>query len=180
MILKVAEIRPHLIMFLYNGFEGTEASYMGKSVRSVRFLPSSSVGRYLYSLCEYKRKQRGKQDIYFFYLEVERKKASFKGTLYVDQNGLKYVVRLEEEKIKALNDLLEDMFRVSFTMWMDAAVSNGVSICNAVHQFIEKYELYETGFDYETLRALYKREKKTNRLSRMQYQSSNRVLNYSA
>jgi hypothetical protein len=179
MILKKAEIRPHLIMFLYNGFEGTEASYMGKSVRSVRFLPSSSVGRYLYDLCGYERK-RGKQDVYFFFLEVERSKRNFKGTLYVDQKGLYFVVRLEEDKLKALNDLLEDIFRISFTMWVDAAVQNGIQICTAINQFIDKYELYDTGFDYESLRALYKREKKTPRLCRMQTPSPNRVMNYSA
>ena len=60
-------IRPQLIPFLFKEFEGNEASYMEKKIKSVRFLPSSSLTKYLYNQIDYSKK-RGKQDEFIIQL----------------------------------------------------------------------------------------------------------------
>lgn len=171
-------IRSHLVLFFRNECVGKEASYAGKSVMSARFFPSSSIARYLYNLTDYQRKYSS-QDVFFLFLEIEKTNFKYQGTLYVDQGGVKKPVELTGDQIRAFNDLLEDIFRLSFIFYVEACVANGISISTAINQFIEKYELLECGFEPETLRALYKREKKKgSKLSRFQTQSSNMVLNY--
>ena len=171
------KIRQHLIPFLYKECTGKEACYAGKSVLSARFFPSSSVARYLYNLVGYKKKY-GSQDVYFLFIEVEKENFKYKATLYVEDTGVKYPALLTSEQIRDFNSLLEDMFRLSFIFFVDGCIEAGGTIQDGITKFIEKYELLEFGFDDEALRALYKRAKKTEKISRFQNQSSNRVYNY--
>ncbi|MFT5760941.1 hypothetical protein [uncultured Flavobacterium sp.] len=173
-------IRPHLVSFFMKEFNGIEASYEGRKVMYVRFLPSSSIAKYLYELINYKRK-RDKQDQFLLFLSLEKKKTfQYSGLLYIDQEGVKSPLLLETKKAKHFNDLLEDMFRVSFVFFINGSVRSGLEVRDAINSFIDDYELLDCGFDNETLRGLYYRQKKTKILSRFQVQSSNQVLNYAS
>ena len=178
MSLIPCEIRSHLVPFLFEQFEGKEASYQGVKVSSIRFLPSSSIASFLYELTDYKKK-RGKQDHFIMFLSVERKKnLSYSGMIYTDTRGIKEKLMLPEEKVKAFNNLLEDIFRIALVFHVKGCVMAGTSVMNAIETFAKAYDLEENGIEAENLRQLYYREKKTNLFSRLQFQSSNRVMNY--
>jgi hypothetical protein len=176
--LSPVEIRSHLIPFLFKEFEGKEANYMGTQVSSIRFTPSSSISKYLYTQIDYQKK-RERQDQFLLYLTVEKKKRlQYKGVVYIDQQGVKSALLMLPERIKAFNDLIEDIFRISFIYYIDASLDNKGSLKESIDKFIDKYDLLEFGFDNESLRRLYYRQKKTKKLTRLQYQSSNQVHNY--
>lgn len=177
-MLIPCEIRPHLVPFLFEQFEGRRASYQGETVSSIRFLPSSSIASFLYELMEYKKK-RGKQDHFLMYLTIEKKTSfTYSGMIYTDSRGVKEKLMLPEEKVKAFNNLLEDIFRIALVFNVKGSVQAGMSVINSLEAFAKEYGLEENGMEVENLRQLYYREKKTNLFSRLQYQSSNRVMNY--
>jgi hypothetical protein len=172
------QIRSHLVPFLFEQFEGKQASYQGTTVSSIRFLPSSSIAKFLYELMDYKKK-RGKQDHFVMYLTIERKKnLNYSGMIYTDNHGVKEKLLLPEEKVKAFNSLLEDIFRIALVFHVKGCVKSGMSVMNSLEAFASEYDLEENGIEVENLRQLYYREKKTNLFSRLQFQSSNRVVNY--
>jgi hypothetical protein len=174
----LVEIRPQLIPFLFKEFEGSEAGYMNKKVKSIRFLPSSSITKYLYSQIDYQKK-RGKQDEFFFFLTIEEKQPRvYSGIVFVDAKGIKEPLKLDENKVKNFNNLLEDIFRISFVNFIDGFLLGIPDVTKATNTFIDKYDLLEVGLTTESLRLVYYREKQTNLLSRLQNQSSNRVANY--
>jgi hypothetical protein len=171
-------IRPQLIPFLFKEFEGNEASYMEKKIKSVRFLPSSSLTKYLYNQIDYSKK-RGKQDEFIFFLTIEQKSSRiYTGVVYVDSKGLKEPLMMDDAKVNNFNNLLEDIFRISFVNFIDGYLQGIPDVTKATNTFIDKYDLLEVGLNTESLRLLYYREKQTNLLSRLQNQSSNRVANY--
>lgn len=172
-------IRPQLIPFLFKEFEGNEARYDYRTAKTISFLASSSITSYLYTQIGYK-KSRKTQDRFVFFLIIDQKNnPKFSGVVYTDVSGTKETLLMEEFRVRDFNNLLEDMFRVSMTFFVDGCVHCGMSVPKAIDKFIDKYDLLEVGFDTESLRVLYFREKKTPNLFRFQSQSSNRVLHYS-
>jgi hypothetical protein len=113
------------------------------------------------------------------YLTIERKKnLNYSGMIYTDNHGVKEKLLLPEEKVKAFNSLLEDIFRIALVFHVKGCVKSGMSVMNSLEAFASEYDLEENGIEVENLRQLYYREKKTNLFSRLQFQSSNRVVNY--
>jgi hypothetical protein len=114
-------------------------------------------------------------------LTIEKKTFNiFYGVLYVEIDKIKEKLMLSEESVNSINYLIEDMFRIAFVYYVDGGTGSGKSkITTAIDCFIEKYDLLEVGFSNNNLRTLYYREKKKGcKLSRMQYHSSNRVMNF--
>ncbi len=175
-------IRPQLVPFLFKEFEGKQAHYDSRTVKSVVFLPSSSITSYLHAQINYTKDYsvKIKQSKYLFYFIVDQKKTkTFSGEVFIDKGGVKESLYMSEQKVRDFNNLLEDMFRVSMIFYVDACVEHAkISVPQALEKFIEKYDLYEVGFDIEALRVLYFREKKTSNLYRFQSKSANRVMNY--
>ena len=175
------QIRPHLIPFLFKEMEGTEAGYMNKTVKSIKIYPFSSIGKFLYSqLSDFKK--IGKRDQFIIYLTIEKKSLNvYYGYLYVSINKVTEMVYLQESKVKEINNLFEDIFRISFVYYIEGYMEHNPNkeIILAIDKFIDKYDLLELGFTNEGLRRLYYREKtKNNKLSRMQYLSATRVVNF--
>ena len=172
------KIRPQLVPFLFKEFEGKEASYDFRKAKSVLFLPSSSITSYLYTQINYSKTIK-KQDKFIFYLTIDYKSTKiFNGIVFIDKQGVKETLMMEEQKVRDFNNLLEDMFRVSMIYFIDACVECDLPILKAFEKFIDKYDLYEVGFDTESLRRLYYREKKTPNFFRFQSKSANQVLNF--
>jgi hypothetical protein len=172
------KIRPQLIPFLFKEFEGKEASYNFRTAKTVLFLPSSSITSYLYTQTNYVKTIK-KQDKFIFYLVIDNKNTKvFSGTVFIDKDGVKETLLMEEQKVRDFNNLLEDMFRFSMIYYIDACIECGLSIVKAFEKFIDKYDLYEVGFDTESLRRLYYRQKKTPNLFRFQSKSANQVFNF--
>lgn len=171
-------IRPQLVPFLFKEFEGKEASYDFRTAKSVSFLPSSSITSYLYTQINYNKTAK-KQDEFIFYLTVDHKNTkSFNGIVFINNQGVRETLMMDELKVRDFNNLLEDLFRVSMKFYIDGCLECGLSITKAFEKFIVKYGLEEVGFDIELLRRLYYREKKTNNLFRLQSKSANRVINF--
>lgn len=173
-------IRPQLVPFLFKELEGSEANYMSKQVKSIIIYPSSSLGKFLYSQFEKSVKLK-KKDKFIIYLTIEKKTFNiFYGLLYVEIDKIKEPLMLSEESVNAINYLIEDMFRIAFIYYVDGGIANSkIEVTAAIDSFIDKYDLLEVGFSNNNLRTLYYREKKKGcKLSRMQYHSSNRVMNF--
>ena len=147
------KIRPQLVPFLFKEFIGKEASYDFRTVKSVSFLPSSSITSYLYTQINYK-KTTYRQDQFLFWLVIDHGRfRNYSGEVYIDRSGVKEPLMLDEQKVRDFNNLLEDMFRVSMIFYIDACLEVGkISLIKAIEKFIEKYDLYEVGFDVEALR----------------------------
>lgn len=174
------KIRPHLVPFLFKELEGKDSEYMGKKNKAVVIYPFSMLGKFLnYQLGI--KSATGKKNPYTIYLSIDKKTiTTYSGTIFISIDGTYSELLLSEEKIQELNNMLEDVFRISFTYYIDGAVEHGDdSIIKAIDKYIEKYDLLEFGFSNDTLRQLYNREKKkSKKLTRLQHHSGNRVLNY--
>lgn len=181
--LVAANIRAHLIPFLFKEFEGEEAQYMGKTVKRVSISPLSSVGKFVYSQMDTSQKL-GKKDKFILFLSIIEKSGKiYKGILHVEINKVKQVVLVSEKALNAINNFIEDVFRVSFVYYVDGSRENGDDeVIKSIDKFIAKYDLLEFGFSNNTLRTLYYREKSNNSMiSRMQHFSiTNRVMNFSS
>ena len=176
--LVPVKIRPQLVPFLFKEFEGTTARYDFRTAKTIVFLPSSSITSYLYTQINYSKTIK-KQDKFFFHLTIDHKKnKSFNGSVFIDKNNLKEPLMMTEQKVRDFNNLLEDMFRVCMTYYVDACTEFNLPITQAFQKFIDKYDLYEVGFDIESLRRLYYRQKKTPNLFRFQSKSANQVANF--
>lgn len=187
MKLVPVEIRPHLVSFLFKELDGKEASYMDTKSKSIKIYPFSSLGKVLHGqLVEHIK--IGRNDQYILFLSIEKKtKFEFSGQLYIQVNKLYERLLLAEENVKNINNLLEDIFRISFTYYINGFLENTENkthsrnklITTAIDNFIDKYQLLEVGFSTDTLRRLFYREKdKDKKLARLQNQSSNKVMNF--
>lgn len=162
-IVKVS-IRSHLIPFLFDEMDGTLASYDGQKVKMVRLYPTSSLSNYLYTQLEHEKKRRNYPNHDFIlYLSIQRKKfTTLSGTIYIDNKGVKQEMFLEVAKVRAINNLFEDIFRTSMVFYIDGWRASNGNVVDGIDSFIQKYSLLEYGFNPETVKTMYYREKKRN------------------
>ncbi len=174
-------IRPHLIPFLFQELEGKESEYMSVKSKLITIYPYSIIGKFINYQLEI-WDEDSKKHPYTIYLSVEKKGATtYKGTIYISIKKTHSELLLTVDQSNELNNLLEDMFRISFCYYIDGALEHGenTKILQAIDKFIIKYDLLESGFSRETLRMLYYRDKKKgNKLSRIQHHQGNRFLNF--
>jgi len=175
-------IRPHLIPFFFEEMEGTLASYEGQKVNMIRLLPSSSLANYLYTQTNYVKAKNGSgltNDHFLFYLSIQFKQFYIlSGTVYIDQKGEKTELKMSLDKVRDLNNLLEDIFRTSLVMFIDGCRAGGMEVTKSVVLFMEKYNLLEYGFEIPTMRKMYYRQKEKKTLNRFQKRSTNQVIGF--
>lgn len=174
------KLRDHLIPFFFEEMEGTTASYDGQKAKMIRLLPSSSLANYLYTHIGYEIKNQGKpNDNFILYLSVNTQKTfTFTGTIYIDSKGVKNELMLPIDKVRDINNLLEDIFRISIVNFIEGCKIGRLPVRYGVNAFMEKYNLLEYGFESETIRKMYYEQKKKKALSRFQIRSSNNVLGF--
>ncbi|WP_116787639.1 hypothetical protein [Flavobacterium psychrotrophum] len=173
-------IRPHLVPFLYQEFEGREAVYLGKKVSSIKIGADSSLGRSmrLYTVKADFPKRSEYYNIYLTLEELPDGKKKYEGNYFRMESGKKSFLQFTPEATTEINNLLEDIFRISFVYFVDGYTKHpDASVKSAIDYFIDKYDLLEFGFSNESMRQLYYREKGT-KLDRLKEQSANRVTNY--
>ncbi|GAB3708535.1 hypothetical protein [Flavobacterium koreense] len=174
-------IRPHLIPFFFEEMEGTLASYEGQKVNMIRLLPSSSLANYLYTQINYVKKNSRNfpNDQFLFYLSIQYKQFYIlSGTVYLDQKGERSELKMELDKVRDLNNLLEDIFRTSLVMFVDGCRAGRLGVSKSVLLFMEKYNLIEYGFEVPTMRKMYYEQKKKKVLNRFQKRSTNQVIGF--
>lgn len=178
-------IRDHLVPFFFKESDGKEASYGNKKVKAVLFSPTvSSVGRVI-RLLMVKSGTPLKVNKFNLYLTIsdEANGKRYNGQFYKSVSGRNSFLMLPKEANDDINDLLEDIFRLSFISYMNGCVENNNDsvITKAIDKFIDKYDLLEFGFSNATLRRLYYREKKNCKIaSRFQTKKSPKIMNYVA
>lgn len=176
-------IRPHLVPFFFKESEGKEAAYGNKKVKSVLFSPNvSTVGRIM-RLLMIKTGRPLNIDFFNLYLTIsdEGNGKKYMGQFYRHENGRNSFLMLPKDASDDINDLLEDMFRMSFASYINGCIENNgeAVIVGAIDKFIDKYDLLEFGFSNDTLRRLYYREKKSGKIiARFQTKKSPKVMNY--
>lgn len=180
MSIVPVEIRPHLIPFFFQEFDGEKASYRGKEVTAVKISTKSSLGRMM-RLFMVKIAKPVKTDYYNLYLSVADTPSGkeYEGTFYRYESGSKSFLEMPKDVSREINGLLEDIFRIAFLYFVSGYMYEGKSnITKGIDAWIEKYDLLEFGFSNSSLRQLYYRERNKGKLNRLQQPSANRVLNY--
>lgn len=177
-------IRPHLIPFFFKECEGKEVSYGNRKVKAVLFSPQfSSLGRMI-RLLMVKAGRPLNVDNFNLYMSVADEAGSkrYQGHFYKFENGRNSFLQLPPETAEDVNDLMEDLFRMSFVSYVNGCVENNEGvIVSAIDKFIDKYDLLECGFSNETLRRLYYRERKTDKIvSRFQNKKSPNVVRFNS
>lgn len=178
-------IRPHLVPFFFKESEGEEFNYNGKRGKSVLFSPMvSTVGRII-RLLMIKSGKPLKIDNFNLYLSISDtgNGKKYQGQFYKHESGRNSFLMLPKEASEDINDLLEDIFRMAFISYVNGCIENNkdAMVRQAIDTFIEKYELEETGFSNDTLRRLYYREKKNNKIiARFQCAKSRNMINAKA
>jgi hypothetical protein len=178
-------IRDHLVPFFFKESDGKEASYGNRKVKAVLFSPTvSSVGRVI-RLLMVKSGKPLNIDNFNLYLTIsdDGNGKRYSGQFYKHESGRNSFLMLPKEANDDINDLLEDIFRLSFISYMNGCIENNEDavITQAIDKFIDKYELLEFGFSNDTLRRLYYREKKNCKIvSRFQTKKSQKIMNYVA
>lgn len=176
-------IRPHLVPFFFKESDGKEVAYGNKRVKAVLYSPSvSTVGRII-RLLMVKAERHLNVDNFNLFLTIsdDGNGKKYEGQFYKHESGRNSFLMLPKEANDDINDLLEDMFRMSFISYMNGCIENNDEsvVISAIDKFIDKYDLLEFGFSNDTLRRLYYREKKNSKIiSRFQTKKSTKILNY--
>lgn len=176
-------IRPHLVPFFFKESEGKEYVYGNRKVKTVLFSSTiSTVGRII-RLLMVKSGRPLNVDNFNLCLTISDTSAGkkYQGQFYKHENGSNSFLMLPKDANDDINDLLEDMFRMSFISYINGCIENndeGIVIA-AIDRFIDKYDLLEFGYSNDTLRQFYYREKKKGRiLARFQIKKSSKMMNY--
>lgn len=148
--------------------EGEEISYLNFKAKAITLAFSSSLSKFL-RIALQKADVPVKLDNYRILLSISDKR-EYKGSIYKLDDGRKNFLSLPEEINSDINNLLEDIFRIAFVYYILGRAESGDKNCitQAIYKFIENYQLFECGFDIESLRRYYYREIKNNHtLSRL-------------
>lgn len=163
-------IRPHLVPFFFQESEGKEYKYFNTAKCIVFHANISSIGRMIRLLLVKAKYPTKNIESFNLMLTIsDTPSTRYKGEFYKQENGRKAILKLPEDINEDINDLLEDLFRLSFVNFIDGAIefsggeTHGIKT-KAITFFMEKYNLEEFGFSIESMRMLYSREKKKNAL----------------
>jgi len=115
---------------------------------------------------------------YKVFLSIDRSGIQInKGYLY-HSFGKKIVpLVLDDLMINTFNNVLEDLFRIAFTHFIAGYITEDRNIKDAISAFMLKYELDEHGYELESIRRMYDRNR-INPMKRLQFKQSNRVIGY--
>lgn len=182
MSLVPITIREHLVPFFFKESEGVEKMYGNKKVKGVVYSSTASTVGKIIRLLMVKSGNLLKINHFNLFLSIsdDGNSKRYLGQFYKSEKGTNSFLKLPEEANKDINDLLEDMFRMAFVSYMNGCIENNneTSVVSAIDKFIDKYDLLEFGFCNDTLRRLYYREKKNNKiLYRFQTRTPNKILN---
>lgn len=180
--LVVVNIRPHLVSFLYQELHGQiQADVEGKKVKLAKVSRSSLLGQMIetFETTAVESKKRANQ--YSIFLRITEDGIK-EGTFHSKTAGSYKVLELQPEHVTIVNDLLENMFRLSAVEFIKgyAKGSNSLNAINsAINEFMVTHQLYDTDIDPESIRRMYYNAlKKNHSLSRLQNQTSNRSIYY--
>lgn len=160
-------IRPHLVSFFFHEVKGEEVRYL--KYRSKAFtLHKSAALNAIISIVMIEADIPVKPSNLHILLDIDETESNkqFRGTIYQPVSGQKHFLKVPEDTNKVINDLMEDMFRMSFFYYVQGHIENRsskeITLIDAIYKFMEKYELLEHGFNMDSLRRMYYRMLKNN------------------
>lgn len=164
-------IRPHLVSFFFQEVEGKEIHYLKFRSKSFIMQKSSALNAIIRILLVATDipVQPSELSLLLTINESQDKK-TFEGTIFQPISGKNHFLKVPAEVNNIINDLLEDIFLISFVYYVLGHTENteDASITNAIYAYIEKYELHEHGYNLEMLRRHYYRvNSKKRTLSRL-------------
>ncbi|MGI0106761.1 hypothetical protein [Salinimicrobium sp. WS361] len=167
-------ITPHLVPFFFEEFEGIEALYLNKRVKAAKISTKKPLGRILRMLVE-QSPSPAKAEKFHMYLSIQDREQSknFFGQFYKCSSGNNTWLRLPQVGVQLINDHLENIFRTSMMFFVKGHITDNDAgeIRRAVDLFLIEYDLYEYGFENETLRRYYYRVMKDGYfLKKMQHE----------
>jgi hypothetical protein len=171
-------IKPYLVPFFFKELEGAEARYLNKKVKAINITNVSSLGNII-RMFLVKSELPARFDKICFFLQIQESvKKEYKGSVFKVDSGKRSFLKVPEEVSNMVNDLLEDYFRISFIYYLEGYKKSNPNpkIRPAIENFMQEYDLYEFGFTSQSLRTMYYREqRKSRKLSRIQYKTSSRA-----
>lgn len=172
MKLSPINIRPHLIPFLIKELSGVEVFIEKKHIKICKIENSSSLGFLFKLVLNEEDFNTYAQFKFFFKLDKSNIKFS-KGMIYMRIRDNKFrCVRVLPEKAKKINDILEDVFRISFNYFIKGYLQNDDDIRKGVDAFMLQYELDEYEYEEDQMEKIFMRGK-DNMLNKLCYLSKN-------
>jgi hypothetical protein len=109
------QIRQHLIPFFLKEFEGEQQTFLDKEVTAIKVSTTSSLGK-LIRMFTIKAESPVETQVFQLYLSIEETPEGkvMEGTAYSFESGSKSLCRLPKDANKVINELMEDIFRISF------------------------------------------------------------------
>ncbi len=164
------KIRPHLVPFLFREFTGVDAHYQNRRVKAVRVSLTNSLGKIIRYLAEKSDVKPVCDQKYAIFLSITEQispnQTQYFGKVYRFIDGRSSFLKIPEEGQRLINDHLESIFRTSMMYYVQGCDEGEVGISNGIKLFMDKYELWQFGFDPESLRRNYYRwRKEEKRLS---------------
>lgn len=167
-----------MIPFFFKEFAGIEARYLGKQVKACKINMKSSLGFMLRTTLE-KADVPAVGDKYYLYLSMFEMEADAK--LYNCVSGKKNWLKVPDKVCVKINDILEDQFRIAFVYFVDGMLraNPDITVKDAIQEWMVEYKLDEHDFNLESLRRLHHRMTEgDNKISRLQFKTSNRTKGY--
>jgi len=161
-----------LIPFLFKEFEGVEARYLNRHVKSCKITTDSNIG-FTFNLLLEKADYPIKPDKYNMFISITRlgNKKVYQAKMYKTENGKTSFLKISPDHAADFNEYLEGLFRISFVNYVKGAVdqndSKGV-VYAAIKRFMTLYELDEYDFTVGRLSQYYYRSRNKKHLSKMQ------------
>lgn len=178
-----ANIRPHLVAFLFMEFRGVDANIEGRKAKAIKVSTRNSLGKIIRLLVQKTDRKKACDESHSIYLSITEQKSGteYFGRIYRYSDGRSSFLELPEEGVRIINDHLESVFRTSMMFFLLGWESKGgeKEVQKGLNKFMDQYRLLEFGFDPESLRRnFYRWKKQEQRLSFFANKASNRVKNY--
>ncbi len=161
----------HLIHYFFREFSGMTRRYLGREVKVIPLDKNSVVGKYIIAnlkKTDYPTARIREFTLFVEMANVERKMYCTKQKLFKKENLENSFVELPDEFMNDVEDFLDDIFRQNFFWFVHGSVSCGAKVQTVIKQFMDKYNLWDLGFDVEQLRQQYYRMQNDGPASRLQ------------
>jgi len=174
-------LRDHLVPFFFNEFKSHETVVMPDvRTKAIKLNKHSSLCRIIGLVhSRYEEDTQRYEYKLQFKIKEERGIKRYQSVLYKNHRNIFEPLAFERADNLFINGFFEDIFRTAFLYYVSgySELAQHGTVTAAIHDFMDKYELLETGFDPEALRVLFYRERNDNKLSRFQHKIANRVTN---
>ena len=180
--LNPFSLRDHLVPFFFNEFKSEELVKMpGMQTKAVKLYQKSSLCRMI-GLVHSKYEEDTYKYEYKLQFTINYNKGvkKYNSILYKCYKESFCALNFSTTDNNFINGFFEDLFRMSYLYFITGYTENVTSevLSEAIRSFSDRYELQDTGVDFDALRALWYRNRDQMKLSRFQNQMSNRVVNY--